>query len=126
MLKASVAPFTRDISLYVRCSRTQSMQADVRSAVPRTASTTKNWIRVGRADEASSHEYAPQKPDRPHTHASVALRTVISEACSPTLSVLAEGGMGMDVCNALYARTVTRSSLPSSVYLHAQREANGQ
>jgi hypothetical protein len=52
-------------------------------------------ISAGRVDEASSHEYAPQKPDRPHTHASVSLWTAISEACSLTLSVLAEGGMGM-------------------------------
>jgi hypothetical protein len=78
--------------VYVRCSRTQSMQLDVCSAVPRTASATRNLINVGRADEASSREYAPQKPDRTHIRASVALRTAISEACSPTLSVLAEGG----------------------------------
>ena len=76
------------------------MYADVCSAVPRTTPTMKNWISVGRADGASSREYAPQKPDRLHTHASVALRTTISEACSPTLSVLAEGGTGMAVCNA--------------------------
>jgi hypothetical protein len=54
-----------------------------------------NLISAGRADEASSREYAPQKPDRPHTHASVSLRTAISEAYSHTLSVLAEGGTGM-------------------------------
>jgi hypothetical protein len=29
--------------VYVRCSRTKSMQAGVRSAVPRTTPTTKNW-----------------------------------------------------------------------------------
>jgi hypothetical protein len=46
---------------------------------------TRNLINVGRADEASSREYAPQKPYRPHTRASVALRTAILEACSPTL-----------------------------------------
>jgi hypothetical protein len=86
--------------VYVRCSRTQSMRADVRSAVPRTATTTKNLISVGRADGASRREYAPQKPDRLHTHACVALRMAISEACSPTLSMLVEGGMGMAVCNA--------------------------
>jgi hypothetical protein len=45
---------------------------------------------LGRTNHASSHEYAPQKSDHPHTHASVSLWTVISEACSPTLSVLAE------------------------------------
>jgi hypothetical protein len=38
---------------------------------------------------------APQKSNRPHTRASVSLRSVISEACSPTLSVLAEDGTGM-------------------------------
>jgi hypothetical protein len=71
------------------------MQANVRSVVPRMASTMKNRITVGRADGASSREYAPQKPDRPHTRASVALRTTISEAYSPTLSMLADGGTGM-------------------------------
>jgi hypothetical protein len=71
------------------------MQVDVRSAIPRTAPTMKNWISAGRADGESSHEYAPQKPDGPHTRASVALQTAISEACSPTLSVLVEGGTGM-------------------------------
>jgi hypothetical protein len=62
------------------------MQEDVRSAVPRTVPATRNLISVGRADEARSHEYAPQKPDRPHTRASVVLRAAISEAFSPTLS----------------------------------------
>jgi hypothetical protein len=81
--------------VYVRCSHTQSMQADVRSAVPRTVPTIKNRINVGRADGTSSREYAPQKPDRPHTHASVALRAAISKACSPTLSMFTEGGTGM-------------------------------
>jgi hypothetical protein len=78
----------------------QSMYADVCSAVPRTSPTMKNWISVGRADGASSLEYAPQKHDRLHTRASVALWTEISKACSPTLSVLTEGGTGMVVCNA--------------------------
>jgi hypothetical protein len=41
----------------VRCSRTQLMQADVRSAVPRTAPAMRNLINAGRADEASSREY---------------------------------------------------------------------
>jgi hypothetical protein len=86
--------------VYVRCSRTQSMQIDVCSAVPRTAVATRKLISVGRADEASSREYAPQKPDCPHTRASVALRTMISKACSPTLSVLVEGGTRMAMCNA--------------------------
>ena len=49
--------------------------------------------------KASSREYAPQKPDRLHIRASVALWMAISEACSPTLSVLVEGGTGMVVCN---------------------------
>jgi hypothetical protein len=35
------------------------------------------------------------KPDRPHTRASLALQTTILEVCSPTLSVLAEGGTGI-------------------------------
>jgi hypothetical protein len=81
--------------VYVRYSPTQSTQADVRSAVSRTTPATRNLISVGRADETSSREYAHQKPDRPHTHASVSLRTAILEACSLTLSVLVEGGTGM-------------------------------
>jgi hypothetical protein len=63
-------------------------------------SAMRNLISVGRANEARSREYAPQKPDRPHTLASVTLRTVVLVACSPTLSVLAEGGTRMVVCNA--------------------------
>jgi hypothetical protein len=87
------------------------------------APATRNLTSVGRADEVSSREYAPQKPDRPHTRASVALRMAILDACSPTLSVLVEGGMRMVVCNV--SKTVhcavTRSSLTSSrvVVLHS-------
>jgi hypothetical protein len=36
----------------------------------------------GRSDRSRVRS---QKPDRPHTRASVALRTVILEVCSPTL-----------------------------------------
>jgi hypothetical protein len=98
-------------------------------------SATRNLISAGGADKASSREYAPQKPDRPHTRASVSLRMAISKAYSPTLSVLAEGGTGIAVCNAsetvrcrasAYCVVVTRSRLTSFVYIHAQREANGQ
>jgi hypothetical protein len=46
--------------VYVRYSCTQSTQADVRSAVPRTTPATRNLISASRADEASSREYAPQ------------------------------------------------------------------
>jgi hypothetical protein len=52
-------------------------------------------------DQCWSHGQSEQsrvlspKHDRPHTRASVALLTAISEACSPTHSVLAEGGAGM-------------------------------
>jgi hypothetical protein len=56
----------------------------------------RNLINVGQTDGASSREYAPQNLYHPHTRASVALRTAISKACSPTLSMLAEGGTGMD------------------------------
>jgi hypothetical protein len=76
------------------------MEVDVHSVAPRTASASRNLISVDRADEASSREYAPQKHDRPHTCASVALWMVISEACSPILFVLVEGGTRMAVCNA--------------------------
>ncbi len=81
--------------VYVRCSRTKSVQEDVRSAVPRTVAGKKNSSTrqlgktsneaAGQTDHASSREDAPQKSDRPHTRASVSLRSVISEACSPTL-----------------------------------------
>ena len=50
---------------------------------------------AGRADEASNRKYAPQKLDLPHTRTSVPLRTAILEACSPTLSMLPEGGTEM-------------------------------
>jgi hypothetical protein len=86
--------------VYVQCSRTQLMQGRCTHAVPRMTPTTRNLISAGRADKASSREYAPQKPDRPHTRASVALWTAISEAYSPTPSMLEEGGTGMVVCNA--------------------------
>jgi hypothetical protein len=56
-------------------------------------------VLVGRTKRAVASAL-PKKPNRPHTRASVALRTVILEACSPTLSVLAEGVTGMVVCNA--------------------------
>jgi hypothetical protein len=72
------------------------MHTDVSSAVPRTAQMTRNRISVGRADRASSREYTSQKLDCPHARASVALQAVISDACSPTLCVLAEGGTRMD------------------------------
>jgi hypothetical protein len=101
------------------------MQANVRSAVPRTASTTKNRIIVGRADGASSREYAPQKPDRPHTRASVALRTVISETYSPTLSMLADGGTGMGCVQLVWETVrVTGRASTSSVFIHTQWEGN--
>jgi hypothetical protein len=97
--------------VYVRCSRTQSTQADVRSAVPRTAPVTRNLISAGRADEASSREYALQKPDRLHTRASVSLWMAFSEACSLTLSMFAEGGTGMTVCNTSETERVRTSTM---------------
>jgi hypothetical protein len=89
-------------------------------------------ISVGREDEASSREYAPQKPYRPHTRASVSLRTVISEACSPT--VCAHRLWDRD---RLYATRLRMSCVlsyccrdqkqpPLLVYIHTQSEANGQ
>jgi hypothetical protein len=80
----------------------------------------RNLISTGQADEASSREYAPQKPNRPHTRASVSLRTAILEAYSPTFFVLVEGGMGMGCMQRVWelyvCSHVTRSSLPSSTY----------
>jgi hypothetical protein len=101
------------------------MQANVRSAVPRMVSTTKNRIIVGRADGASSREYAPQKPDRPHTRASVALRMMISEAYSPTLSMLADGGTRIGCVQHIWeTNRITRTASTSSVFIHAQWEGN--
>jgi hypothetical protein len=78
---------------------------------------------TGRADEASSREYAPQKPDRPHTRASVPLWTVISEACPPTISVLAEGGTGM-CCLQCVGEIVrlTRRASSSSILIRSAKE----
>jgi hypothetical protein len=113
-----------DVVIRSRCRQMYAVQSLERPA-------TRNLISVGQADEASTRECAPQKPGRLHTRASVALRTVISEAFSPTLSVLIEGGMAMALCNMskivrAYYVVDSRSSLTSSVYIHAQREANGQ
>jgi hypothetical protein len=101
------------------------MQADVRSIVPRTLSVTRNLINVGRADEASSREYAPQKPDRPHTRASVSPWTAILETCSPTLFVLAKGGTGMAVCNTskivrAYCAVNPEAATPPRIYTRAE------
>jgi hypothetical protein len=91
MLKVPVAPSTReclvrmfDVVVRTRCRQMYAVQSLKRRRRRRTG-----------ADEASSREYAPQKHDRPYTRASVPLRTTISEACSTTLCVLAEGGAGM-------------------------------
>jgi hypothetical protein len=101
------------------------MQANICSAVPQTVSMTKNWIIVGRADGASSHKYVPQNPDCPHTGASVALRTAILEAYSPTLSVLADGGMGMGCVQRVWETIrVTGRASTSSVFIHAQWDGN--
>jgi hypothetical protein len=109
--------------VYVQCSRTDLMQEGVRSAVPRTTPMMRTGYRrssAGRVDEASSREYAPQKPDRSHTRASVPLWTAISEASSPTLSVLAEGGTGMCCLQCVWeivclTEKVSSSSIPSKV-----------
>jgi hypothetical protein len=91
---------------------------------------TRNLISVGRAHEASNREYTPQKPDRPHTRASVSLWTVISEACSSTLSMLTEGWDedGLYATRLRIVRVFSRNKKqsPLLVYIHAQREANGQ
>jgi hypothetical protein len=97
------------------------MQSDVHSAAPRTAPATRNLISDGLTDGASSREYAHQKPDRPHTHASVALRTVISEACSPTLYARKRCDENR-LCAMrlrLLVRAVTGSNLTFSVCVHA-------
>jgi hypothetical protein len=64
--------------------------------------TTRNLISAGREDEVSSREYAPQKPNHPHTRASVSLWTTISEAYSPTFAMLAEGGTGMGLLGVCF------------------------
>ena len=90
------------------------MRTDVCSAVSQTVPTTRNQICVGRADGASNCEYAPKKLDRQHTRASAALRTVISEVCSLTLFVNAEGWTRMRL------RDCTREH-PTSTTTHDPR-----
>jgi hypothetical protein len=113
------------------------MQEDVRSAVPRTVVVRKKQqalpreddeepdvdeATLGRTDHASSHEYAPQKSDRPYTHASVSLRTVISEACSPTLC--ARRRWDGDMMFAMRVRDI--SCVPVRVLpLHSYRQSKG-
>ena len=82
-----------DVAVRSRCRKMYAVQSLERSPGRRTAARVNSGRR--RTDHASSREDAPQKSDRPHTRASVSLRSVISEACSPTLSVLAEDGTGM-------------------------------
>jgi hypothetical protein len=60
-----------------------------------TQCSPKNGASDEELDQREQSRVRSQKPDRPHTRASVSLRMAISEACSPTLSVLAEGGTGM-------------------------------
>jgi hypothetical protein len=79
-------------------------------------------ISNGRADKTSSREYAPQKPDRPHTRVSVALRTTISVTCSPTLCAYRrwDGDELYATCLRMFVRVVTRSSL-TSLYIYTRR-----
>jgi hypothetical protein len=98
------------------------MQVDIRSAVPQMAPATRNLIIAGQTNEASSREYAPQKPDRSHTRASVALWTTISEACPPTLCARRRwDGDGLYATRLrMFVRVVTRSSL-TSPYIYTRR-----
>jgi hypothetical protein len=75
------------------------MQANVRSAVPRTVPATRNVISAGRANEASSREYAP-KNLIVRTPVQVSLYGRRFRRPGLPLSMLAEGGTRMDVCNA--------------------------
>ena len=86
-----------DVAVRSRCRKMYAVQSLERSPGRRTAARVNLEGDEQQAvdDHASSREDAPQKSDRPHTRASVSLRSVISEACSPTLSMLAEGGTGM-------------------------------
>jgi hypothetical protein len=100
-----------DVAVQIRCRNVYTVQSLERH---------RRWIAgyrrssIDRVDEASSHEYALQKPDHPHTRASVILRTTISEAYSPTLSVLAEGGTG-----CLFATCVTGRASFSSILIRS-------
>jgi hypothetical protein len=98
------------------------MQVDVRSAVPRTVPATRNLISTSRADKTSSREYTPQKPDRPHTRASVALRTTILVTCSLTLCDCRRWDEDRLYATRLrmLVRVVTRSSL-TSLYIYTRR-----
>ena len=90
-----------DVAVRSRCRKMYAVQSLERSPVAGKKSSSTRQLgktsneAAGQTDHASSREDAPQKSDRPHTRASVSLRSVISEACSPTLSVLAEDGTGM-------------------------------
>jgi hypothetical protein len=53
----------------------------------------------------SSHEDAAQKSDRPHTHESVSLPTVISEDYSPAHSMLAEDGTRICCLHCVFGET---------------------
>jgi hypothetical protein len=64
----------------------------------------------------------PQKSDRPPTHASVSLWTTILEACSPTLSLLAEDGRGRAICNACERSRVTGRESFLSILIGSQKE----
>jgi hypothetical protein len=68
-----------NVVVHSRCRQVYAVQSLERRRRRRTGSTL-----VERTEWAVVS--APQKPDRPHGRASVALRTTISEACSPTLS----------------------------------------
>jgi hypothetical protein len=79
-----------DVVVHSRCRKMYAAQSLERSLKDEQQNRRSA---ASRTDEASSREYPPEKPDRPHTRGSVPQRTAISEACSPTLFVLAEGGM---------------------------------
>jgi hypothetical protein len=116
--------------VYVRCSRTQSTQADVRSAVPRTAPMMRNLISAGRANEASSREYAPQRHDRPaHLCKCLSADGDFGGLLSHTLWARRrwdEDGLYATRLRSVRVFSRNKKQPPLLVYIQAQREVNGQ
>jgi hypothetical protein len=81
---------------------------------------------LGQTNHASSREYAPHKSDCSHTRASVSLRTVISEACSPTLSMFREDGTGMCCLQFMWEISRVPGRALVSFLIGSQKEGGGQ
>jgi hypothetical protein len=117
--------------VYVRCSRTQLTQADVRSAVPRTALVTRNSISVGRADGASTVARTLPKNLIAHTPVQVSLcgRQFRRPALPQSLCLQKVGWEWLCATRLrLYVRTVLSTpeaaSPPPYIYMRRGRPTN--